>query len=80
MPAAGFNRDLFYQTVHLHREAYPEWRYGQTVFNVMRLMHPTAADYYLATGVDPYYNNSAAQMFIDECERFVNNGDRLPND
>jgi hypothetical protein len=46
---------------------HPEWRYGQTVFNVMHSMHPELADKFRGTSVDPFYKDEMAEAFVSAC-------------
>ena len=48
-------------------KVYPEWRYGQAVFNEMYFLFPERADRFRGTMIDPFYNNARVDSFIVAC-------------
>lgn len=61
------NKEEFYIEVTNTMIKYPQWRYGQTVFNVMYDLFPDRANKYRGSEFDPFYRDDVADMFIDLC-------------
>jgi|SaaInlStandDraft_6_1057023.scaffolds.fasta_scaffold99728_1 hypothetical protein len=49
--------DDYLEQVSKSIPAHPEWRYGQTLFNVLYDMDPELGNKVRATRLDPYYAN-----------------------
>jgi hypothetical protein len=45
---------------------HPEWRAGQTYFNVLYEVAPYLADQLRGTTLDPYHRDSMIPLFLDE--------------
>lgn len=56
------------------RELYPEWRLGQTYFNVLYEYSPELADWVRGTYIDPFYDDSKVPVFLDNI--LATEGDR----
>lgn len=52
---------------NLNNSNYKQWRYGQTVFNTMQILHPGAADKFRGTSIDPFHNDDNVDEFIEKC-------------
>lgn len=50
------------------KTAHPEWRWGQTLFNVLRDVRPELAEHVRGTELDPFYRDSVAPKFLVEVE------------
>lgn len=44
---------------------HPEWRSGQTHFNVLYAYMPELADWVRGTFIDPFYDNAKLPVFMD---------------
>lgn len=44
---------------------HPEWRMGQTMFNVLKEVRPGLAYNVLATNLDPFYRDEATDKFLE---------------
>lgn len=51
------------------REIYPEWRYGQAVFNTCHSLFPKIADNLRGTKYDPFYDDTRVDSFLDQVEK-----------
>lgn len=71
---AKFDNSQFRKAVNQTRLVYHSWRYGQTVFNVMHMMHPEIADLYRGTVLDPFYHDDKVEQFITACAERIDNG------
>lgn len=50
------------------REIYPEWRYGQAVFNTCHSLFPEIADSLRGTEYDPFYEDTRVEAFLQQVE------------
>lgn len=66
-----FDTEVFWKTVDKTSKLYPMWRKGQTVFNVMLILYPDAANRYRATDIDPFYSDSNIECFVVACRDFM---------
>lgn len=48
------------------RSQCPEWRYGQTVFNVAYQLYPEATDRLRGTEYDCFYNDKKVNSFLEK--------------
>jgi hypothetical protein len=48
------------------QRAHPEWRAGQTFFNVLYEARPYLADNIRGTGLDPFYRDERIPLLLDE--------------
>lgn len=54
------------KTALLHKE----WRWGQTLYNVLHIAHPNLTAYLLCDpDIDPYYDDGKVPAFLDWLER-----------
>ncbi len=51
--------------VGAYQRKYPEWREGQTWFNVLYEQHPEIADDIRGTILDPFYNDENLPRFFN---------------
>jgi hypothetical protein len=58
----------FHKAVGRAQQAHPEWRYGQTLFNVLQEYEPDLARGVLAEELDPFYVDRRAGAFLDWLE------------
>ena len=64
----NIDKPEFYDMVYItNRKLHPEWRYGQTVFNVMYDLYPEKANKYRGSSIDPFHNDDNVDEFIDAC-------------
>lgn len=47
---------------------HPEWRRGQTAYNVLRRWRPELTDQVLFTPLDPFYQDDRLQLFLSFIE------------
>lgn len=61
----------FVQAVGARQAAHPDWRYGQTVFNVLYYdgFDPEYANEIRGTDLDPFYNDGRADALLDKLEQ-----------
>jgi hypothetical protein len=57
------------------QEAHPEWRVGQTFFNVLYIMRPKMADQVRGSEIDPFYQDDRVLIFL----AFVDEHWGMPN-
>ena len=53
------------QTLH------PEWRWGQTLFNVLCEYRPEIAEKLRGGPIDPFHRNEVSDDFLNEVERLI---------
>lgn len=51
---------------------YPNWRYGQAVFNAMSVVSPEAAEFIRGTDNDPYYWDRNDERFVAFWDWYLN--------
>lgn len=51
----------FYADVQEYRTLYPEWREGQTYFNVLHRQRPELAEKLRTTSLDPFYRDERVE-------------------
>ena len=50
------------------KTAHPEWRWGQTLFNVLHDVRPDLANGVRGSDIDPFHRDSVASRFLQEVE------------
>ena len=55
-----------------YQKQFPNWRYGQTVFNTAFELFPKEVNKLRSTNVDPFYNDKLVDDFLRELEKLVN--------
>lgn len=63
--------ESFCRTVGARQAQHPDWRYGQTVFNVLYFDHfdPQFADEIRGTSLDPFYNDGVVDEVLSKLEQ-----------
>ena len=67
-------RDAMVFCCRLYRER--TWRWGQAVWNIALRVHPTVVEPLRGGPLDPYYNNSVSDAFLDHVDYEVFNGEK----
>lgn len=57
-------QEFLNKVIHAKRE-HPEWRLGQTYFNVLHDCNPKLANRIRGGAVDPFYKDELVPKFID---------------
>ena len=65
----GISFEEFNRAVDIAQERHPEWRYGQTLFNVLYEHEPILADLIRSGPHDPFYVDGVADAFLAIVER-----------
>ena len=52
----------------LVQRKHPEWRWGQTLFNVLYEMRPDLSEMYRGEQLDPFYNDRIIDAFLESVE------------
>ena len=61
----------YLRAVGLEQTLHPEWRWGQTLFNVLCEYRPDIAEKIRGGPMDPFYSNLNADAFLDTVERLI---------
>ena len=71
-----FSMPFYIQEVEKEKARHPEWRYGQTLFNVLDERWTIIASEIRATDLDPFYfeeqENARLDRFLDYVRSFHN--------
>lgn len=59
------SRDFLVGCVADMLSAHPDWRYGQTVFNVANTLLPDCTERLRGSPLDPFYSDAMADAFLD---------------
>ena len=57
--------------IELTKAQLVNWRYGQTVFNVLYFHYPVFADSIRATELDPFYRDDIAPKTLDAFAKYL---------
>lgn len=60
--------DRYLDRVHYQGLRNPNWRVGQTYFNVLSEVHPALAERVRGTLVDPFYSDSVVPEFLSHVQ------------
>lgn len=60
----NYTKDEFVAKVHKTHLKNPDWRLGQTYFNILTLIDPDISNSISTTIYDPYYNDSNIKNFL----------------
>ena len=50
--------------VAITRPDFPDWRIGQTYFNVLRMLQPEIAEQFRGESIDPFYSDDRIPNFL----------------
>jgi hypothetical protein len=64
---------IFLETVYKYRKEYPNWRYGQVLFNALYEVDPDLANEIRGTEIDPFYYGIDEVTFTPFFEKIANN-------
>ena len=66
MTTKNLDLDRYYTLVRKNRVKYPEWRYGQNLFNSLFELDPDLANSIRGTSLDPFYIDDSKDKKVDE--------------
>lgn len=52
----------YYSAVNAALNAHPEWRYGQTLFNVLHSLYPELSEQIRGADIDPFYKSDCDEF------------------
>lgn len=62
-------REAIVRDARVEHRLHPEWRWGQTLFNVTSNLYPDLANKVQGTMYDPFNQDSRADGFLDWVDR-----------
>lgn len=68
--------EQYLECVKQDMQMFPEWRYGQCLFNTLLTLHPIIAEGIRGTNFDPFYSNKTddkVTMFLEYVKLNLNN-------